>query len=468
MTSARALRLLCAASLAASLGACGDFLTGPGLTQNPDVPVQATPAQLFSAIQAAQFTLFEGQLARDATMFTQQMAGVGNGAQQQYGSLYQLDEASASNSWTGFYTGGGLVDLRKLQQAARAAGDARWQGIAEIWEAFSLGTAASVWGDIPYREAVSSSSAPRLDPQQQVYQDVIALLDHGSGLLDGSGPGPGALDVVYGGDPGKWRRAAYTLKARFWLHMAERLGPPAYQAALAAAQQGISDAPTTVVQAVQGQAAGDFRTAHDTTQASGNIWAQMLLKKTEIVAGQALVSLLLARGNDPRLAGYFDAAAGSSPPAFRGADEHGQPVGGSPTSLLNSSVRRALNFHQPLVTWSENQLIMAEAKFQLGDAAGALGHLNAVRAAVGLPALAGPVTLAQIMTEKYIVQFQNIDAWSDYKRTCIPALQPAAGSDVPGRLPYPLAERLANPNIPLPSNAPARNWDDPQPCSSRS
>ena len=462
-----ALRLACAALLLANLGACRDYLSGPGLTENPNAPTQATIGQLFFAMQVGQFTLFEGQLARDAAMFTQQMAGV-SGNSQRYGSSYDLDEKSAADAWGGFYTGGGLVDLRKIEQLARAQGDAQWLGIAEIWEAMSMGTAASVWGDIPYREAVSAVSTPRLDPQEQVYRDVIALLDDGIALLVANGPGPRSLDLVYGGDTASWRRAAYTLKARFWLHMAERQGAPAYQAALAAAERGISAAPASVTEAVHGQAAGDFRSTHDNTPNNGNVWQLGgVAARGEIVAGQALVTTLLSRGNDPRLAGYFDPAAGSKPPAFRGADEHGLPAGGTPSSFLNAAVRRALNFRQPLVTWSENQLIMAEAKYELGDAAGALANLNAVRAAVGLAALPGPVTLEQIMTEKYIVQFQNIDAWSDYKRTCIPDLRPGGSqsADIPGRLPYPAAERLANPNIPLPTAAPVRNWDDPTSCA---
>ena len=39
------------------------------------------------------------------------------------------------------------------------------------------------------------------------------------------------------------------------------------------------------------------------------------------------------------------------------------------------------------------------------------------------------------MTEKYIRLFQNPEAWSDYRRTCIPALTPASGtSSIPARL----------------------------------
>jgi len=77
-------------------------------------------------------------------------------------------------------------------------------------------------------------------------------------------------------------------------------------------------------------------------------------------------------------------------------------------------------------------------------------------------------TLTTIMTEKYILMFQNIEAWNDYKRTCVPALVPIDGGVngvIPGRLLYPVSERQTNSNIPLPSQQPARNWNDPNPCT---
>jgi len=40
----------------------------------------------------------------------------------------------------------------------------------------------------------------------------------------------------------------------------------------------------------------------------------------------------------------------------------------------------------------------------------------------------------------------------------------SAGGVIPGRLLYPLQERQTNPNVPLPSQQPARNWNDPNPC----
>jgi hypothetical protein len=268
---------------------------------------------------------------------------------------------------------------------------------------------------------------------------------------------------VYAGNTGRWIRAAHTLKARYYLHTAERLGAAAYQSALAEALLGINEAPANATDAMLGQGPGDFRAFHGTVLEQSNLWSQFLNARQDINAGNVFVQTLIAR-SDPRLAVYFSPASGSA--VYRGANQFGQPVGGSPSSEVGAA-RRSTAYRQPLVTWAENQLIIAEAKFQLGDAT-AINHLNAVRASVGLAALPGPITLADIMTEKWIVMFQNIEAWNDYKRTCVPALAPGGSPQaaaIPGRLPYGSAERLNNPNVPAPAQQPVRNWNDPGACT---
>jgi len=129
------------------------------------------------------------------------------------------------------------------------------------------------------------------------------------------------------------------------------------------------------------------------------------------------------------------------------------------------------------VTFNENLLIRAEGQLQTVGAGPALVSLNAERAAwaTATPwhsaftlAPAGSATLATIMNEKYIVLFQNIESWNDYKRTCFPQLTPIGGGIggvIPGRLLYPVGERQTNTNVPPVNAQPARNWNDPNSCS---
>ncbi len=125
-------------------------------------------------------------------------------------------------------------------------------------------------------------------------------------------------------------------------------------------------------------------------------------------------------------------------------------------------------FHQPLVTYPEVQLIIAEAAFRTGDQVTARTSLNAERATVPLPAV--PVTVVDsalmdsIMVEKYVVMFQTIESWNDVKRECRPALVPTsavAGGHVISRPFYGVTEESANPNA-LPDPVSGRNWNDPR------
>lgn len=459
---ARRLMSVGAALMAVAAAGCSDFLTGEGLSESPNTPTEATARQLFAAAQASQFTHWESQLARLAAMYTQQLAGTNN-QQQSWGSQYLLTEGDISARFSAIYTGGGLIDLRRIQAATRDAGDERFEGIAKVWEAMLIGMAASLWGDIPYREAVNPAfSTPRLDSQQQIYADVQAKLDSALVLLDGEGTGPATYDRVYGGNVTRWKAAAHTLKARFHMHTVERLGTPALLAARAAALQGISEAPATVNDAIHGQGPGDFRAVHGSSVTEANLWAQFLGNRQDMTAGQAFISILQAR-SDPRLAAYFTQASGGG---YRGADQFGRNAAGA--SLVNPAVRLQFTYRQPLITWAENQLILAEVAARLGDV-DPTPYVNAVRQSVGLPALAGTATLTDVAEEKYIVMFQNVEAWNDFKRNCYPLLTPGGANntpadEIPGRLPYGFAERNANPNIPAPSEQPARNWNDPNAC----
>src|SRR5947199_9833021 len=65
-------------------------------------------------------------------------------------------------------------------------------------------------------------------------------------------------------------------------------------------------------------------------------------------------------------------------------------------------------------------------------------------------AVAGQTLLNEILTEKYIADFQlGHEAWNDYKRTCTPNFPTTqAGQKMPGRMYYDPNERFTNTKIP--------------------
>jgi len=456
--------MLAGVSLVVTAAACTSFLTDQTAATDPNNPATVTTAQLFTAIQAGQFIEQEGNLAFLTCLFMQQCQGVGGRFVTQE-SEYTITNATANAEFAGIFGAGGLLDIKTVEQRSDAAGDLQFKGIAEVWEALVIGTAADVWGDIPYREAAGDVAKPHFDPQLQVYDDVEAKLDQAITDLAGAGPGPGANDFVYGGDVAKWTAAARTLKARYFLHQVEARGTSKYQDAITAATSGIATH------------AGDFKTFHTTATFERNVWYQFQVNSgfgDDIVAGATLVNIMNAQ-SDPRRSQYF----GKTPNGQYGGVDVNGGIGANGISGLKG-VRDDPGFSQPVVTSDENSLILAEANLALHGAAAAQPFLDQERSSNGLSSI--PAAMQSIMTEKYVALFQNIEVWNDYKRTCIPALQPFSnpsfGNQIPGRLYYGSAEENTNPNTPtaaaqlqhggdVVSGAGIigfRNPNDPNPC----
>jgi hypothetical protein len=439
----RTLKALVIVGAAGSLAACDKFFTGPGIDTNPNVPVDATADQLFVGFQAFNTYNLTGDVNRVISLFTQQMAGTGR----QWAGYDQYTLTENDFSWDTFYEGGGLVDLFKVQD--KISSDKIYLGITQVWEALTVGILADVWGDIPFSEAGHGNLTPKLDHQLDVYTALQTLLDQAIANLNGAGVGPGPADLIYGGDKTAWIAAAHTLKARLYMHVAE-VDPTAYAKALTETASGIASS------------AGDFTTYQSSGTGEANHWYQFRLQRgTDMSPGKFLVDLMKSR-NDPRLSQYFSAGPGAN------GVINGAPPGFEYDATISwlSATRGAPGFRQPVLTSDENTLIKAEAQFKTGASTAALATLNAYRTRIGMSTfatLAGNALYTQIMQEKYVALFQNIESWNDYKRTCYPNVTPVDGSNyVPARLLYGTAERNANPNIPSPSQQLRRNANDPK------
>ncbi|HKR08644.1 MAG TPA: SusD/RagB family nutrient-binding outer membrane lipoprotein [Gemmatimonadaceae bacterium] len=415
------LRYLALVAVGLTAASCkGDYLTGGDLSNDPNRPKTATANQLFAASEGAIWALLGSDPARVTGMWARQFAGGQNQYQSIYNYLY--DEGIQSGFNIGLYASGGLVDIVRAEQLARDAANFNLLGITQVQEAITMGTGADLFGNLVYSHALSDEANPPLDDQMAVYDSVETLLTAAIGNLentDATNSPPFASDLVYGGDVSAWAALAHTLKARFYLHTAEVRGLSAYTAALAEAQQGISSD------------GGNFFGAFTSNTNETNFYFQFQLlvgRAGYLIPDPLFVSLLSSR-NDPRRQDYFNAAGSNL-----------------------SGTRLAPNYPQVYVSYDENTLIWAEAAYRTGDQVTALAKLNEERANNGLApeAVAGQALLNEILTEKYIADFQlGHEAWNDYKRTCTPNFPPTqAGQKMPGRMYYDPNERFTNTNIP--------------------
>ena len=474
-------RALCAAVLVASMSAC-EFIDP--ITEDPNTVPVATLDQLLISTTV---NTFDFSLGQPGYIWMQQ---IDETVAFSGWSTYELLQLDAEFEYWIVYTGGdccgksgggGLNDVRTGIEQAEELGRRTYAGIFKVYEAYLVGIAASLWGDVAYSEAVTPGvQQPVLDPQRDVYDALFVVLDEAiADLQSGEGANPGAADLVFGGDAARWAAVAYTLKARHHLHWVERDGTSRYTSALNEAQQGIRDA------------LGDWVAPHEDTRDEQNTWWNWG-GGTQWVAGEYLVELLKAR-SDPRLPYYFSEADGDWAGTYVGSapgESAGDPS--QDASLVVCAVHSrpgcpgvgfgARDFDFPNLTCAENYFIIAEAQSALvNDGAartalddaltcveerwvlwGAVVDLSAEKAAND--GLTGLALFDKIMEQKYIAQFLNGEIYNDYKRTCRPQVTTYNNQVIPGRVYYPQDAELANPNIPSRSEQPDRNDNDPNPC----
>lgn len=338
-------------SLVYTVFSCEDIVSD--INENPnDLIVSDVQEKLFlTGGQLANIQLQCGHLNRVSGMYSGQLIGFAALYSNIYG--YNLSTGESNDEWRALY-GGVMTNMRHIRENSDSA---LLIGIAAIIEAHAFGTGASLWGDIPYSEAgVSEIEDPIFDPQVDVYNSAIALLDEGITTLNGATSEPIDEDIYFNGNKDNWIAAAYTLKARFYLHQKD------YSNALSAAQNGISSASGDLKFVPGNAVSGDTNLFWTILAGSRSGDLGNNLDGTESYLLQILDSSnALSRNHSKtdetaRRAYYMIDASGSG---NEGIIQEREP--------------------QNMVTFFENKLIMAESAGRSGGVTAGLPHLNEVR-----------------------------------------------------------------------------------------
>lgn len=389
-------------------------------------------------------------------MFTNHLTGIN--AQPQDFSNYNYTESDSDGLWRDMYATTNITLRQLIDKAEKSTGGKYYAGIGKVLLASSLGTMTSFWGDIPYSDALKGSTGnitPKYDTQQAIYSSIQGLLDEAiADLGTASGISPAGDDLIYGGDLGLWIRAAYSLKARYFMHQTKS-NPNAAQSALIALSgaKGI----TSIAQQAQ--------LVFGINQTDANPWYQLNRQRPDVRVSSSFIAILNSL-TDPRLSRYIDQRASG-------------PFVGLKFSSIDSPV--------PIITFAEVKFIEAEALIRTGGTGAQAAFQAAIDASIadvtgssnaayvtanGTLSGTQAQQLSQILTQKYIALFTQSESWVDYRRTGVPMLTPPStvikneanpNGEVPRRLPYPISERLFNAaNIPTqsPSLQTPRLWID--------
>jgi hypothetical protein len=97
------------------------------------------------------------------------------------------------------------------------------QAIARILKAWSVANLTDTYGDVPYSESCLPQEqavfSPKYDTQQSIYTDLFKELKEAAAQLDETKESYGSADLIYGGDVGKWKKLANSIRLRLALRV---------------------------------------------------------------------------------------------------------------------------------------------------------------------------------------------------------------------------------------------------------
>ena len=396
-----------------------------------------------------------------------------------------------SQDWSGYYSVLRNNDL--LYKRAVEMNLEFHQGVSLVMKSFMFGLITDLWGDVPYTNALKGETGalsdikPVFDPQQTIYEGILADLETANSLL--SKPASeytsivGDVDVYFGGDPEKWRQFANSLALRYYMRISSKL-PNVAKAGIEKIAGNAANYPI-ITESSDDVTMGFPGSSPDTSWPANTAFDPSESNYKRIKMAGTLVESLQAK-NDPRLGVWANKVeiplvvdAGLAP----GTDEiidgvrylHPDKVGatvvdtdpeyvGLPTSFsalpsaynLNPTPGQTSNnphvsflndiYKAPsgdllkarLISAAEVHFILAEAALKGWAAGSAQDHYEAgVQSSLETwgvddefatyitePGVAYNGTVEQVLEQKWIASWTAAtEAWFDYRRTGLPALQ---------------------------------------------
>jgi hypothetical protein len=186
-------------------GCSQDALEDINVNKNNPLDV---PSKLLitDAMTKTAFSITGSDLAFYASVYVEHNVGIYN---QMYNAEIRSGEPSLAttynNSWGSIYET--LYNLKiiinKTSEGGAEEANIHTRGIAQILTAYNLAILTDLMGDVPYSEALQPGVIfqPKLDKQEDLYNEVFRLLDAGLAHLDmESADKLGSQDFIYGGN----------------------------------------------------------------------------------------------------------------------------------------------------------------------------------------------------------------------------------------------------------------------------
>ena len=392
------------------------------------------------------------------------------------------------NIWESAYRDA-MPNLKEMIARAEALGAPQYAGIGKTMMALLLMQSTDIWGDLPYSEAFKGAAvpSPTYDKQEDIYNvSLKALLD--GAIADLAKPVPaaaslkvGATDLIFAGNIASWQKAAYGARARYYLNLSKR-NPAGLVNAAADAALAVDETQRSAI---------DVQLKYSTERPSP--WytnlGQPALTAKQHRPSYFMVNLMNGTGYfagviDPRMPKLFDnngAATYVGRPVGALSNEQGANLANS--DITDKTFYGARTSPVPVLTYAEMQFVRAESLIATNPTEayaayirGIKGNMEklgvdpaAITAYTTNPVItkAGNITVTDIMLQKYIALFLQMETWTDMRRyqynaTVYPGLKMPfknlLGTVYVQRAKYPDNEPGRNPNVPQVANQAVKLW----------
>jgi hypothetical protein len=437
-----------------SFGCDSDF---EEINTNPNDPLEAPPGFLMANVMRVSANI----------LYNMQIGGEMGATWAQQWSMVQYNDperfaprqTSIEGLWDAMYASV-ISDAKSMAKLAEEQNEPELQGIALIMQAYSFQILTDMYGAIPFSEAGlggEGNFTPVYDSQEAVYNGILAMLDQAESLLasgdatleDAVAP----FDLVYKGDVAGWRKFGNSLKFRALMRVSGKKDVAAQLQALMSKPMFSSND-------------DDADLEYLSAQPNANpIYETIVFGVREEWKVSDIMVNTLANNNDPRLEVYV---AENSEGEYRG-----KPVGlkNVPSDDYNyNNVSGIGEFYlKPereafFMSYPELMFLIAEAAHRdLITADPATYYQKGIEGSMKYNGIAeadyttflaanaynAGAGLQQISVQKWIALFgQGLEAYSEWRRTGIPALSTPIDSYIPSgyayRFTYPSTEQTTN------------------------
>jgi hypothetical protein len=428
------------------------------INDNPNNPV-SVPANFLLPSATVQATYYMGGELNRATEFWVQHWAT-TGGQYQRVDRYDVTDGTFNTAWAQIFAGS-INDLQLIIDQSPELPNYRAQ--ARILKAYYFQMLTDLWGDVPYKEAlqgVSGNITPAYDDQLEIYDSLISELDVALTEIDPEGVAIEDEDVLLEGNMELWEKFANSLKLKMYFRLSE--------ADEAKARQGVQEILNGTAPLLEaGEDVQLIFGARLETNANP-LFQQEFNRPTDYGASETFIEML-ENLNDPRTSLFLRPNSEGNYTGVENGNPNDLPLDDDGNTLVSriGTVFVEEESPVPLLTYYDVKFMEAEAAARgwVNGANSEQLYNEAVTAVFdyynvsvgtylnpGEPAAfdAGNA-LESVMTQRYISLFaRGVEAFSDWRRTGVPELEPASnnisGGLIPLRFPYANSEITNNPN----------------------